>query len=106
MTWIIAPAGRKREIGGIRYPGTIMGMKIDIDANPRRLVEIDGEAVARELGLEVAKFRQSMEHGGIAVLCERGTAEHAGLFRVSFFHGRKRARFVVDGNGDHVQGVE
>jgi hypothetical protein len=43
-----------------------------------------------------------MEQGRITVLCERGTGEHAGLYRVSFYHGAKRARVVVNGNGEPV----
>lgn len=62
-------------------------------------IEVDGMAVARELGLEVAVFRQLMDAEKITVLCERGTGEDAGTWRVSFYHGDRRARFVVDAQG-------
>ncbi len=62
-------------------------------------IEIDGTRVARALGLEVAQFRQWMDQGRITVLCERGTGDDLGRFRASFYHGRRRARFIVDGSG-------
>jgi len=67
-------------------------------------LEIDGTLVASELGLDVAEFRQLMDDGKIAVLCERGTGEDAGLYRASFYHGTRRARFVVDASGRPVRG--
>lgn len=66
---------------------------------PPPSIEIDGAAVARALGLDVAEFRRMMDHGKITVLCERGTGEDAGRYRASFYHGDRRARFVVDRNG-------
>lgn len=65
-------------------------------------LEIDGAMVARELDLDVARFRQLMADGKIAVLCERGTGEDANTWRASFYHGQRRARFVVDANGKPV----
>lgn len=79
-----------------------MGKPIGIDVPLSQAIEIDGAPMARRLGLEVAEFRRLMEQGRIAVLCERGTGEHAGLYRVSFYHGAKRARVVVNGNGEPV----
>lgn len=62
-------------------------------------LEIDGALVARAMGLDVAAFRQLMDDGKIAVLCERGTGEDAGTWRASFYYGGRRARFVVDAQG-------
>lgn len=62
-------------------------------------VEIDAAPVARGLGLEEADFRQLMEDRRIALLCERGTGEDAGLYRASFYHGTRRVRVVVDRDG-------
>lgn len=69
-------------------------------ANPP--IEIEGAMVARELGLEVDEFRQLMEVRKIKVLCERGTGEDAGHYRATFYHGDRRARFVVDRRGRPV----
>lgn len=67
-------------------------------------IEIDAVLVARELELEVEAFRQLMADGKISVLCERGTGEDAGLYRASFYHGTRRARLVVDANGQPRRG--
>jgi len=62
-------------------------------------IEIEGAMVARELGLEVDEFRRLMEIRKIKVLCERGTGEDAGRYRATFYHGDRRARFIVDQRG-------
>lgn len=62
-------------------------------------IEVDGAAVARALNLDVAAFRQLMDAGKITVLCERGTGEDEGTWRVSFYHDGRRARFVLDAQG-------
>jgi hypothetical protein len=63
-------------------------------------VEIDGSLVALALDLEVAAFRQLMDNQKIDVLCERGTGEDAGTWRASFYYAGKRARFVIDAQGN------
>ena len=70
--------------------------------DPAPRLEIDGAMVARELGLETGQFRQLMADGKISVLCEKGTGEDSGTWRASFFHGKRRARFVVDSRGRPV----
>ena len=69
---------------------------------PKPTLEIDGSLVARAIGLELAEFRRLMDQGKVTVLCERGTGEHAGLYRASFYYGKQRARFVVDRDGNPV----
>ena len=70
---------------------------------PDHSVEIEGALVARELGLATDEFRRLMEIRKIKVLCERGTGEDAGHYRATFYHDRRRARFIVDGFGQPVQ---
>ena len=70
--------------------------------DPAPRLEIDGAMVARELGLETGQFRQLMADGKISVLCEKGTGEDSGTWRASFYHGKRRARFVVDSRGKPV----
>lgn len=65
-------------------------------------IEIEGALVARALGLEVDEFRRLMEIRKIKVLCERGTGEDAGRWRATFYHGDRRARFIVDRSGRPV----
>lgn len=66
-------------------------------------LEIDAALVARGIGLDLAEFRRLMDAGKIAVLCERGIGEDAGLYRASFYYGQRRARFVVDASGNPVR---
>ena len=68
-------------------------------ATPNPSIDIDGVLVARALDLEVERFRQLMADGKISVLCERGTGEDLGRYRASFYFGRKRARFLLDTEG-------
>lgn len=67
-------------------------------------IEISGAMVAGELGLEVDEFRQLMDVRKIKVLCERGTGEDEGLYRATFYHGDRRARFIIDRHGRPVGG--
>ncbi len=76
-----------------------MGKSIPLQLVPSRVVEIDGAQVARDLDLPLEDFRQLMQDGKVAVLCERGTGEDAGLYRASFYYKGKRARLVVDAEG-------
>lgn len=69
---------------------------------PNPSIEIEGALVARELDLDVDEFRRLMEIRKIKVLCERGTGEDAGRWRATFYHGDRRARFIVDRHGRPV----
>ena len=81
-----------------------MAERIPIKVNPPLDIEVDGALVADALGLAPATFRQLMESGKITVLCERGTGEDAGTWRASFYYGGRRARFVVDAQGNPLAG--
>ncbi len=76
-----------------------MGKSIPLQIVPSTFVEIDGALVARDLDLPLQDFRQLMQDGKVTVLCERGTGEDAGLYRASFYYKGKRARLVVDAEG-------
>jgi hypothetical protein len=73
--------------------------RIAIELAPAREIAIDGELVARALGLDVEAFRRLMDDRKIAVLCERGTDADAGLYRATFYLEHRRVRLVVDGDG-------
>ena len=79
-----------------------MGRPIPIDLTPSRTVEVEAALVARGFGLDPVDFRQLMERRQITLLCERGTGEHAGLYRATFYHQGKRVRLVVDKDGQPV----
>ncbi|MGY0559305.1 MULTISPECIES: DUF6522 family protein [unclassified Luteimonas] len=70
---------------------------------PNPMIEISGALVAGELGLELEEFRRLMEIRKIKMLCERGTGEDEGLYRATFYHGDRRARFIVDRHGRPVE---
>jgi len=74
---------------------------IRLSDDPREpSIEIDAARVARDLGLDLAAFRQLMADRKITVLCERGTGEDAGRWRATFYHGDRRLRLVVDAQGN------
>ncbi|GGK03978.1 DUF6522 family protein [Luteimonas terricola] len=79
-----------------------MGDAISLQLADRPDIEIDGDLVARGLGLDVERFRELMALRKISVLCERGTGEDAGLYRASFYHEGRRMRLVVDAEGQPV----
>ena len=83
-----------------------MGKQIQVTVNPSRDVAVDGALVARALGLDVSDFRRLMDDRKISVLCERGTGVDAGRYRATFYHDGKRARLVVDGEGQVVGPVD
>ena len=69
---------------------------------PQPELVIDGAMAAHALGLDVAAFRRLIDQGKVAMLCERGTGVDAGTWRASFYHGGRRARFIVDAGGRAV----
>lgn len=69
-------------------------------------VERDGEGfvVAAELlgaalRLEAADVPGLLRAGEISSRCEEGVGDDAGRWRLTFGHGQRRLRLVVDGNG-------
>ena len=76
-----------------------MDRRIPIELAATREIAIDGEFVARALGLDVEAFRRLMDERRIALLCERGTGADAGLYRATFYFERRRVRLVVDNDG-------
>ncbi|MGY1457862.1 MULTISPECIES: DUF6522 family protein [unclassified Luteimonas] len=79
-----------------------MGDAISLQLADRPDIEIDGDLVARGLGLDVERFRELMALRKVGMLCERGTGEDAGLYRASFYHEGRRLRLVVDAEGRPV----
>lgn len=62
-------------------------------------IEIEAVVVAPSLGLHPREFQKLLQSGKIATLCERGTGEDSGTFRISFYHQRQRARLVIAADG-------
>lgn len=62
-------------------------------------IEIEAVVVAPSFGLHPQEFQKLLQAGKIATLCERGTGEDSGTFRISFYHQRQRARLVIAADG-------
>jgi hypothetical protein len=60
---------------------------------------VDAAIVAEGLGIEPATVLDAMRQGRITSLCERGVDEDAGRSRLTFFHGDRRLRLVIDEGG-------
>lgn len=83
-----------------------MGRSIAIDLNPKLEIEIEAGPIAAALGLEPEEFLHLLEIRKIDQLCERGTGEDEGLYRASYYYQNKRARVVVDRNGNQMGALE
>jgi hypothetical protein len=62
-------------------------------------IEIEAALVAPSFGLHPQEFQKLLQSGKIASLCERGTGEDSGTYRISFYHQRQRARLVIAADG-------
>lgn len=60
---------------------------------------VDGAMLGRLLDLQPADVPGLMREGAITSVCERGTDDHAGQYRLSFFYGSRRARLSIDDTG-------
>lgn len=65
----------------------------------RPSVVLDATLVAEALGLPAQEVPAMVDDRRIGVLCERGTDEHAGLFRFTFYFRQRRFRLVTDRHG-------
>jgi len=57
---------------------------------------IDASLVGELLDIPSSDVQPLMRQGEITSLCERGEDEHAGQYRLTFFHGGRRVRLGVD----------
>jgi hypothetical protein len=60
---------------------------------------VDAALVGELLRLPASRVQNLMRSGRITSACERGVDDHAGLFRLSFFYGNRRARLSTDLEG-------
>ncbi len=66
-------------------------------------IEIDAGVIGAGLGIELSLVQAHLRDGRIRVLCERGTGEDSGTFRVSFHFGTQSLRLLVDAAGALLQ---
>ncbi|MCL4186768.1 MAG: hypothetical protein KJZ85_04115 [Rhodobacteraceae bacterium] len=60
---------------------------------------VEAEVLAAAFGIAAAEIPVLMRAGAITSRFETGTGEDAGRFRLTFFHGERVFRLVVDGDG-------
>lgn len=60
---------------------------------------VDAALLARLLDVPASEVQALMREGRITSLCEKGVEEHADQFRLTFFHGNRRACVRVDPSG-------
>src|SRR3546814_15190026 len=60
---------------------------------------IDAGYLGGLLAVPVDRVQALMRANAIRCVCERGEGEHAGRYRLTFIHGRRRVRLDLDGSG-------
>lgn len=66
-------------------------------------VSVDAALLGEALGVPPSDVMRLMREGAITSLLERGEGEDAGRMRLTFFHGSRRFRLVVDETGAILQ---
>jgi hypothetical protein len=61
--------------------------------------EIDAKLLVEAFDLTEVEIRRRMRQGVITSLCETGVDEDAGFWRLTFHHGDRACRFIVDAEG-------
>lgn len=61
---------------------------------------IDVALLAGALNLTEDEIRRRMRNGEITSLCETGVDEDEGRWRLTFYHGNRACRFIVDAVGN------
>lgn len=59
-------------------------------------ITVDAAIIAEGLGIPAAAVQAGMREGTITSRCERGIGRHDGRYRLTFFHGSRRLRLVID----------
>ena len=68
-----------------------------------KMIEIDAKLVAEGLGMHPDALRQAMQDGKVTHIVEKGEAEDAGRFRVTFYSPNRRLRLLFDAEGTLLQ---
>lgn len=66
-------------------------------------VQVDSSIIAEGLWLAPALVQPLMRQGRIASRLERGVDDDAGRYRLTFIHGRRQLRLVVDDAGHVIE---
>ena len=94
-------AGRRNELhpGLSGTTGTPM-TKIEFEGSA---ISIDAAAVAAELGMTPERVMAKIRDGEITSLCEHGRDDDAGHLRLTFMHGDRGVRIIVDEKGNVLE---
>jgi hypothetical protein len=60
---------------------------------------LDAGLIAEDLGLDPAQVLDALRTRQLTALCERGIAEDAGHFRLTFHYADRRLRLIIDAEG-------
>jgi hypothetical protein len=63
------------------------------------VIQVDANIVGQHLGLKLFEVQKLMREGKLTSSCERGVDEDDGHYRLTFFHGGRRLRLIVDDAG-------
>ena len=64
---------------------------------------VEAEVIAAGFGLDPAEVPGMLRDRRITSRCETGTDEHAGRFRLTFYHDTRALRLTVDTRGTILQ---
>jgi hypothetical protein len=64
---------------------------------------VDAALIGEGLKIEPGLVQLRMRDGSITSLCERGMGNDSGRYRLTFFHGARRFRLVVDAAGNVIE---
>ena len=64
---------------------------------------IDASLLGGLLNVSPSGVQALMRNNEITSLCERGEGEHAGQYRLTFFHKGRRARLSIDESGQVIR---
>lgn len=73
-------------------------MPVKVDVQDDGFV-VDVALLAGLLDLAASEIQNLMRGGRITSICEKGVGEHHDQFRLTFFHGNRRACISVDRSG-------
>lgn len=62
-------------------------------------IDLDAALIAADLDLDCMGVLEAMRVRRLTAVCERGVAEDAGRYRVTFYYGNIRLRLIVDADG-------
>lgn len=63
------------------------------------VIQVDASIIGQHLGLEPYEVQRLMREGKLTSSIERGVDEDEGRYRLTFFHGGRRLRLIIDGAG-------